>query len=240
MDRTHEQTFLETFILRLFACVFVASATACGSDVELNGDVARGAFASINIKPDSSCIYTPEGASVASGLYDISEAARSGSRSKGCAQPYRVHFLIESDVGESVLFQRATVTLSTRGGDKLQFDEAKEPLANPFDVITSGRVDDESGKGIVRVDAIPSAYAVFLFEFVGAEVVIEARMEGRTPSDKVIATQPVRFSVEICDGCLSRCASELIDNQLRREDFAMDECDDNAGADGRICWDPDC
>ncbi|HMI94244.1 MAG TPA: hypothetical protein VK509_22890 [Polyangiales bacterium] len=214
------------------------TAAACGEDVDLNSDVSHGAFASINIKPDSSCVYSPDGASVASGLYDIAEGARSGS--KGCAQPYRVHFLIESDVDESVLFQQATVTLSASSGDMLRFDSEEDDLPNPFEVVTSGRVDDRAGNGVVQVNAIPVRYAPYLADFVGAEVLIEAQMEGRTPSNKLIATQVVRFSVEICDGCLSLCSSGLVAGDVRREDFAMDECDDNAGADGRICWDPDC
>jgi hypothetical protein len=248
------RTFVSSIVLRGLLCASWIAVTACAKDVDLNDDVGEnaggggganllrdepeGAFASINIKPDSSCVYSPDGASIGSGLYDIAEGGHSGSR--GCSQPYRANFLVESDAHESVLFQQATVTLRTIGNELLAFDGQEEDLVNPFEVTTSGRVDGETGEGVVQVTAIPVRYAALLFDFVGSEIIVDARLEGRTPSDRTIRTQTVRFSVEICDGCLSRCSSLLTELMLHRADFAMDACDDNAGADGRICWDPEC
>ncbi len=244
---------MSSIVLRGLVCASWIAVTACAKDVDLNDDVdengggsgtdvrrdePEGAFASINITPDSSCVYSPDGASIGAGLYDISLGATSGSR--GCSQPYRANFLVESDAQESVLFQQATVTLRTIDNEPLAFEDGDGELVNPFEVTTSGRVDGETGEGVVQVAAIPVRYAVLLFDFVGAEIIVDARLEGRTPSDKTIRTQTVRFSVEICDGCLSRCESLLSENLLQREDFAVDQCDDNAGADGRICWDPEC
>ncbi len=231
----------------LVSLVVLALAPACGEDVDLNeNDAANagGAFISGNIKPDSACAYSPDGPQTQSGLFDIASGGADGSTggdtTGNCSQPYALFLLVESQGDELALFQQAEVTLLSAGSDRIVFAGEETTLPNPFELTVAGRVDGETGQGIVQVNAIPPHYAAQLQSFVDHEIVIEVSLEGRTIGGRAIGTQSFRLPVRICYGCLALCGSDIERNMLVPDDVIGDECDDNAGADGRVCIDPDC
>jgi hypothetical protein len=216
------------------------------------------AFVTFNLVPDSSCTYTPTTGGnkyFDHGLYDIAPGGKAGA--DGCDSPYRVHLLVNSFLkpnadtmlgrAEPNILQlhSAEVKLMTLQRETLVFDEEDPPLPNPFLVTTNNSLFPAMGStpssGIAAVEVIPSAYAPYLSDYVGKQVLAEIQILGTTTGDVDVEFKPWSYAIEICDGCLSRCAAELSgDGALKREDFAMDECDDNSGQDGRICWDPGC
>lgn len=232
-------------------CLFALAFGACAPE-------GPSGFVTFNLAPDSSCVYSGSASGGAmfypNGLYDISSGAESGSTS--CEAPYRVHLLVNSylrpnadtDLGRAepniLQLHSAEVTLKTLAGEKLGFTGEDEALPNPFLVTTNNSLFPAMGStpssGIAAVEVIPTAYAPYLGDFIGQEILAEIQILGTTTGDVDVEFKPFSYPIEICDGCLSRCESYLTESMMKREDFAMDECDDNAGADGRICWDPDC
>ena len=91
-----------------------------------------------------------------------------------------------------------------------------------------------------QLEAVSAEHASLLADFAGERVVVEVKLHGLDDQDRAITFRPFVFPLEICEGCLARCSSELISQMLTREDVAMGQCDDNSGSDGRICWDPNC
>jgi hypothetical protein len=241
---------LSLFLSILFALSFSGAFGACAPE-------GPSGFVTFNLKPDSSCTYTPNASGntfFPNGLYDISAGGESGST--GCEKPYRVHLLVNSFLkpnadnmlgrAEPNILQlhSAEVKLMTLQGETLLFDDEEEPLPNPFLVTTNNSLFPAMGatpsSGVAAVEVIPVAYAPYLTDYIGQEILAEIQILGTTTGDVDVEFKPFSYPVEICDGCLSRCASFLTESMMKREDFSMDECDDNAGADGRICWDPEC
>ena len=217
-------------------------------------------FVTFNLAPDSSCVYSAAAGGGAkffpNGLYDIAPGGDPNKRSDGCESPYRVHLLVNSylrpnadtELGRAepniLQLHSAEVKLTTLAGETLTFTDTEEELPNPFLVTTNNSLFPAQGStpssGVAAVEVIPVAYAPFLSEFVGQEILAEIQILGTTTGDVDVEFKPFSYPIEICDGCLSRCFTDLIASGMDREDFAMDQCDDNAGADGRICWDPYC
>jgi len=242
---------LSLFLSCLFALSFSGAFGACAPE-------GPSGFVTFNLKPDGSCVYTPNASGstfFSSGLYDISEGAKQGSA--GCDSPYRVHLLVNSFLkpnadtmlgrAEPNILQlhSAKVELTTLSGDPLRFEAEDPPLPNPFLVTTNNSLFPAQGAtptaGVAAVEVIPTAYALYLGDFIGQEIMAVIQIQGTTTGDVDVEFKPFSYPIEICDGCLSRCSSLLLGmGAVKREDFAMDECDDNAGADGRICWDPEC
>jgi hypothetical protein len=127
--------------------------------------------------------------------------------------------------------------------ETLVFDEEDPPLPNPFLVTTNNSlfpaVGSTPSSGVAAVEVVPTAYSPYLADFVGDQILAEIQIQGTTTGDVDVEFKPFDYPIEICDGCLTRCASTLTPENTR-EDIAGDECDDNSGQDGRICFDPDC
>jgi hypothetical protein len=213
-------------------------------------------FVTFNLKPDSSCTYSPNASNNTffdHGLYDISPGK--GADSTICDVPYRVHLLVNSFLkpnadtmlgrAEPNILQlhSAEVRLMTLQRETLLFDEEDPPLPNPFLVTTNNSlfpaVGSTPSSGVAAVEVIPTAYAPYLSDFDGDQILAEIKIQGTTTGDVDVEFKPFDYPIEICDGCLTMCFSKLT-SEMTREDFAMDECDDNSGQDGRICFDPDC
>jgi hypothetical protein len=241
---------LSLFLSCLFALLFSGAFGACAPE-------GPSGFVTFNLAPDSSCTYSPSASSnlfYPSGLYDISEGAETNSTS--CDSPYRVHLLVNSYLkpnadpmlgrAEPNILQlhSAKVELTTLDGTRLGFNDTDPPLPNPFLVTTNNSLFPAVGatpsSGIAAVEVIPTAYAPSLFELRGQEILAEIQIQGTTTGDVDIEFKPFSYAIEICDGCLTRCESDLAKLMMSREDAAMDQCDDNSGVDGRTCWDPDC
>lgn len=134
----------------------------------------------------------------------------------------------------------------TQQQEELSFPEADLALPNPFLVTTTFSLDptdsNEPSRGVAKVDVIPTAYAEQLQQFVGSQVLVEVQMFGTTLGDVDVEFQPYLYPIRICDGCMSLCLDDdLVKNNLAPEDVLdADACQDGAGAEGRICIDPNC
>jgi len=136
----------------------------------------------------------------------------------------------------------AEVRLTTLLGSTLQFGD-QQALSNPFTTAIDAALPPagaENGTAIAEVDAIPLGYSAELGDFVGERILAEVRLFGTTLSHVDVAFAPFVYPIEICDRCLTVCASGLQRQGLTPSDLAPDECGDNAGADGRICLDHGC
>jgi hypothetical protein len=130
------------------------------------------------------------------------------------------------------------------------FEDEEEVLPNPFLVTTGGIIEPagssaEPASGLAHVEVIPIAYAPYLGDFVNDQVLAEIQLFGTTTGDVDVDFQPFTYPIEICDGCLTVCKSQLSPTNtavdaMTREELADGDCDDNAGADGRYCVDPGC
>lgn len=124
------------------------------------------------------------------------------------------------------------------------FDRADNPLPNPFLVTTNNSIFTSDGQspalGIAAVEAIPVAYAEQLDLFDGSQILAQVQIFGTTTGDIEIDFKPFLYPINICDGCLVKCQTELDEAGLSRDDFVGSQCDDNAGADARYCFDEDC
>jgi hypothetical protein len=102
---------------------------------------------------------------------------------------------------------------------------------------TTGR---DPTKGEVPIEAIPVGYAAQLTKYVNKQIIAEVKIFGTTLGDVDIDFATFSFPIHICQGCLTRCREADFDPGDSKSDIYGDNCDDNAGADGRLCVDPDC
>ena len=200
------------------------------------------AFVTGAVAPDSDCVYTSDNPVRANGLLDIAEGAKRGSSS--CLHGYDLALAIASEESGVLQLTGATIELMTVDRESLVFEAFENKLPNPF-VFESSRAlipaaAGESARGVYQVQAITAQHESYLGDYDGQRIIAEVKLHGLDAEDRALTFRPFVFPIEICYGCLSRCTSLLLEQQMSREDFAMDDCDDNSGSDGRICWDPDC
>ncbi len=239
-------------VLPLFAlCLLSLSSGACAPE-------GPSGFVTFNLKPDSSCVYSPNVGSntfFPYGLYDISPGRTAAAN---CEVPYRVNLLVNSYLkpnGDTMLgraepnilqLHSAEVRLMTLKRETLTFDEEEDPLPNPFLVTTNNSlfpaVGSTPASGIATVEVIPTAYSPYLSDFAenGDQILAEIQIFGTTTGDVDVEFKPFVYPIEICDGCLTVCKSDLEAMMITRTELAMDECDDNSGSDGRWCVDGGC
>jgi hypothetical protein len=231
--------------IRWFCGVAFLALAACGSDISLEG--ADGAFISGNLVLGEDCTTTPDAPLLQSGEYDIAEAGESNGdpESHPCGTPYVMRLATEIDADQVALFDRATVTLRTTNGERLEFPD---DLPSPFEITTAGSVrpkGETPKRGVVEVDAIPAAYAAFLDAFVDDGILVEVQLKGHLEDGSAVRTQAFSYPVHICQGCLTYCrdADILLGMAgVLPSDLTAGECSDvrSSGMDGRVCIDPDC
>jgi len=206
------------------------------------------------VPPDSSCLVPSDSDTVLPhGSYDISPG---GGGFKFCKRSYFAFLKVLSylrstvDIGlgrpETNVLQlnSAEVRLMNLQRAQLVFEGSDPMLPNPFQVTANSTVQPGDGEtaseAVVPVEVIPAAYASGLTKLVGSKVLAEIKVFGTTTGDIDIDFKPYVFPIDICDGCLTRCEGDLAGSNVTLEDLIGDRCDDNAGADGRVCIDPDC
>ena len=222
-------------------------------------DEGPSAYADFNLVPNAECIYDPEGDVVfyGEGYYDIAVAgAPEAAEERGCAHSYvlnlRVNSGLRSNVDEDLgraepnvlQVTEVEVHLYNLQRERLDFGEG---LPNPFRVVATISLEPaastgEPARGVAKVEVIPTSYGEALTGFVGSQILVEARLYGRTLGDVEVAFKPYIYPVRICMGCFSLCLNrDILDNGMTAEDvLESDVCQDGAGADGRICIDPNC
>lgn len=209
----------------------------------------------VNLPLNADCEVDPGGTQavtvVSSGLYDIA------SGTGFCARDYNTHLRIHSFLGRDsdrkdrsepniVQVHSVEVTLKSQDNRPLAFLEASPPLPNPFRLITSVSLfpsdDAEPSTASITVKTIPAAYAEYLRDFVDHTVVADIQLFATTTGDVDVPFNSFPFPIQICDGCLTECLSRITNPSVTgsRAEIVGAVCDDDAGQDGRICYDEGC
>lgn len=215
------------------------------------------AFVTGHLEPDEECESSGEtGANTfwASGVYDVSSGFNGGRGT--CGAPYTLNLLVNSflrpnnDVGlgraePNVLqLHSAEVRLMDISRATISFDRSATPLPNPFLVTTNGSLfpsdGDEPSTTVAFVETIPTAYAEQLDEFDGLQILAEVQIFGTTTGDVDVELKPFVYTIQICDGCLTRCGACIPADDTDDEIYGEGTCRDNASADGRVCVDRLC
>lgn len=176
------------------------------------------------------------------GVFDI--AGNGNGVEDFCRKPYMLTLRVQNLASESVLVTKAEVLLLSIDDKVLVFGDNAGRLPNPFALSVTGSVpaadDSKSALGAIVVEALPVSYAPFLTQFANKEMAVRVKLSGETLSGAPVHSNAFEYRVTICDGCMDVCQGELDAAKMTREDAIGDACDDNAGADGRLCIDPDC
>lgn len=219
-------------------------------------------FVTFNLMPSSQCVYSPDiGANnfFPIGHYDIAPGGGEligGDQTTSCENPYFVHLLVNSFLrpnadtmlgrAEPNILQlhSAEVKLMTIQRQTLLFREPEPDLPNPFLVTTNNSLFPATGStpatGVAAIEVIPTDYAPYLEMFIGGQILAEIQIFGTTTGDVDVEFKPFVYPIEICYGCMTVCQSAIDGEDLTMEEVLHGQCDDNAGADGRACIDPDC
>lgn len=241
---------------RQFAAISMFALAAAGCAEE-----GPSAYIDFNLVPDQECIYSADGDVTFFGVgrYDISTSGRPALDTGYCARSYFLHLRVNSALRKNadeplgraepnvLQINQVEVTLRDVGtGAVIDFTRGSTTLPNPFLVTTTISLEpsdgDEPSRNVASFEAIPSSYAPLLNNFVGGQVLAEVQLYGTTLGDVNVDFKPYSYPIQICEGCLSLCEDmDLIQRGRTREDVIPDNvCDDDAGADGRVCIDPGC
>jgi len=207
---------------RLVAAIVVA-ALAHGCSAVTGDATGDDAILAFNLAPEADCSVDPTSDQlVPIGAFDIAEGADGA-----CRHGYRANVLLPRT--RSVPDQAVTVALQTLDRQTILFSQLDPPLPNPFTATAGIAATSAGDRGVVlSVELIPTAYAEQLEHFDGTQLFAEVH---------VAHVGQYVYPIEICDGCLTTCRSELTDETTEQLD---EQCRDDAGADGRLCVDPDC
>lgn len=219
------------------------------------------AYVTFNLHVDAECIASATGGSqqlfLPVGEFDIATSGAPGSGNY-CDTSYYMNLLVNSNLranakgatgrAEPNILQihSAKVHLMTLRRETLEFDpDEGNTLPNPFQVTTANTLEPSLGGtpsvGVVPVEAIPRTYAHQLGKFRNSQILAEIQIFGTTLGDVDIDFKPFVYPIQLCDGCLTRCLDrDVLMNDLDVEDLYGDECQDDAGQDGRVCIDPGC
>ncbi len=189
--------------------------------------------------PEADCSVSAQSdAIMANGVFDIDQGAGGA-----CDSPYRVNFRFASYEPGVLQLYGTQVTLRDTRQRAIIFDQTIPPLPNPFESVSSRTVlpPDEGGhvEGVLQIELVPSAYGAQLSMFEGQQLLAEINVLARDADGHAVDFQPFIFPIDICDRCLAVCLADLPPD-LDTAEIYGDQCPDNAGADGRICIDPDC
>lgn len=217
------------------------------------------AFVDLNLPLDEECQVNLGSGDVieylSSGWYDVASRHPSGSDNY-CARDYNTRLRINSflrpnadrDLGRAepniLQVHSAEVTLRAQNDAVLDFDGGALP--NPFRLITgvslfpSQSLDPAIAS--ITIKTIPAAYAEYLDQFEDQTIVADIQLFATTTGDVDVDFKVFPYPIQICNGCLTRCASvfESADATESREQIIGDVCDDDSGQDGRVCYDISC
>lgn len=212
------------------------------------------AYVSKNLLLDSSCKVSVDADEfLAIGEYDI--AGSTSAKSLFCQKSYFMHLVVNSNLkanaNDATGRAEPNVLVITEAEIRLvdiaqqvtiPFNKKSNELPNPFRVKSNITLPPTTGRdpqmGEVPIEAIPVGYASQLVGYVNKQILAEVQIFGTTLGDVDIDFATFSFPIHICQGCLTRCLSEF--SGASKSEIYGDACDDNAGADGRVCVDPEC
>ncbi|HET6335076.1 MAG TPA: hypothetical protein VFG30_17755 [Polyangiales bacterium] len=204
---------------------------------------------------DSSCdLNVDDVKGLASGAYDI--AGSTSQKSVSCQRSYYLNLVVNSQLkanantatGRSepnvLLINEAEISLiDLEQQGLIVFDKRSNELPNPFRVKTNITLEPTTGadptRGSVPIEAIPLGYSDQLTDYVGKQIMAEVQIFGTTLGDVDIDFAKFQFPVFICQGCMTKCLSKIKDGDTQMDVYG-DNCNDNAGADGRVCVNSEC
>ena len=212
---------------RQLAAVVALGASACTGDL----------FVSAELHPDEDCQYTPSAElALERAVYDVSQGT---TPENACARTYVAHLLTENPSTDSVLVRSAEVKLTTVQDQTVIFG-GEAALPNPF-LITVMSALPGDGHGVASVQVIPMTYAASLGDFVDGSIVAHIRLFAKTAGGDELRSNLFSLQIEVCDGCLTVCDSELKDRDVTIENLLGGErCDGSTETGGRVCVDPGC
>jgi hypothetical protein len=204
---------------------------------------------------DSSCdLNVDDTKYLAVGAYDI--AGSTSKKSSFCQRSYYLNLVVNSQLKSNAKLatgrsepnvlrineaEISLIDLEQQG--LITFDRRSDELPNPFRVKANITLEPTTGTtpamGAVPIETIPVGYADQLTDYVGKQIMAEVQIFGTTLGDVDIDFAKFSFPIHICQGCMMKCLSNIEDGATKSEVYG-DNCDDNAGADGRVCVNPDC
>src|SRR5262245_13192301 len=187
--------------MRFVGLVWLALATAlaggCGPD-EL--------FVNANVGLDEDCKVRPDDEhALELPVFDIAPGGEAGSRA--CADPFVAQLWVENPNGERGRVTEAEVRLLTLDKHTLQFNTEDGAQPNPF-LINAASPLPADGSGVVELQVVPNDYAPFLVDFAGQEILAAVTLFGELADGGELESESFEFSIQICDGCRTLCASE--------------------------------
>jgi hypothetical protein len=185
----------------------------------------------------------PIGSGVA--LYDI--AGPTGDDSfpgMTCRRPYVLQLRVRNLLPEDVLVSDVEVLLMSIQEQTILFSQTSPELPNPFVLSVTGSLppagEGEDARSVIFAEVIPVDYAEQLEMFIGSQLAIRVRLVGETLSGEPVRANVFEYRVQLCQGCLAMCRSDLEAQGSTAEELLGDACADGSGADGRVCINPDC
>lgn len=211
---------------------FLCGLCACGDSVELNSGETS-AFISAHLALDEACRPNMD-ATMGLGRWDVMPGD-----ARICQNAYNMHLLVDVDSKEIGVFDEAHITLEHEDGTRFEFSEI-DTLPNPYTLLVAGRTLLEAGSGVVSLAAISNKYASQLAKAKDDNIAIEVRLTGKTRTGRVIQSNPFRFPIALCRGCLSFCGSNFQNSEGVQ--LTEHQCSDDTqtAADGRACVDFGC
>lgn len=223
------------------------------------------AYVTFNLAVDSACKATASTGSgtqfIPVGQFDISTGGIPKGMTKHtteCDTSYYMNLMVNSNLrpnakaatgrAEPNILQihSAEVHLMTLKRETIAFDRNKaNVLPNPFLVTTANTLQPASGTtpsiGVVSIEAIPRDYAHQLDKFASSQILAEVQVFGTTLGDVDVDFKSFVYPIQLCDGCLTRCLNkDIISNNLDVDTVYGNDCQDDAGQDGRVCIDTKC
>jgi len=214
------------------------------------------AFISGNVPLTAECAPGDSTVVISTGRYDVLKA---GTKKTTCLQPYMMALAINSNlqsnanlaVGRAetnaLLVNYADVTLMDKNESILSFpaDKSGNVPPNPYRVYTAVSIapsrDENPSKGVVQIDAIPTAYAEVLRGLAGDSILVEVQLFGKTTGNVSVDFSPFLYPLSICSDCLSTCRNDSKwsgTGASMLTDINANKCTDNRAQDDRTCVDP--
>jgi len=214
------------------------------------------AYVSSNLPMGDGCEVSPSATdSLSVGLFDIAEDgdAKDSQQGSACRNSYYLHLLVNSS-----LKANANPATGRAEPNVLQVTEAEvrlfnieeqvdipfNGLPNPFRVKSNYTLAPTTSTapttGVVAVEAIPVGYHKGLGDFVGGQILADVQLFGTTTGDVDIDFKPFSYPIRICRNCLKKCLGDTLFGGKEEEEILGGQCDDHAGADGRLCLDRTC
>jgi hypothetical protein len=174
------------------------------------------------------------------------DVAEGGLSSSSCLDPYRVHAWVKSLSRDALFIEGAEVTLRSLDRRAIVFNRVEPVLPNPYEVaigeLALSPAETDTTDGVIALDLMPDRYIAQLDRFDGKRIIADVKLIARNEGGERVVSASTTFGIDLCVRCLTMCLERDVFDEGLTPDVLSDPalCQDNAGADGVICFDPDC